>query len=158
MDWITDEIAVRGIRDAMDHRYLSHQGIGAVLQFYGPDPRPGGFPFAEAARQLYVVDGRPIAPEILGEAVAFIREQRGHDRKLLVCCGRGRSRSPAFVAAYLCAEGSGIQEAYTLLMARRSEVLPPHPDILRSLIARYEPAADWRTLLTAIVKGRRRGG
>ena len=153
MDWITDGIALGSWTDACDHRYLEQQGIEAVLQLYGPEPCPDGFPFAKEFLQLDVRDARPLAPEMLRRGVDFIRAQREMNRPLLVCCGAGMSRSPTFLAAYLHEEGLDLLEAYRTIQARRRNI-SPHPELLDSLVEFYGLPVTGRELLVALVRAR----
>src|SRR5947207_8004558 len=105
MNWITESIALGGWYDAVDTPGLQREGIAAVLQIHDPEAPPDDFPWAEAALTLGVADGRPLREETLRRGVDFIREQQASGRKLLVACSAGRSRSAAFLAAYLHEEG-----------------------------------------------------
>lgn len=153
MDWITETLALGNWQDARDGQGLHQAGVGAVLQLYGPDPRPDVQSFPGALLQLHVIDARPLDPERLDEGLAFIRDQLALGRKVLVCCGAGMSRSPTFVAAHLYEQGEDLESAYLRVVAQRRGILP-HPHLLRSLIERYGAALTPETLLTAIVRAR----
>jgi len=151
MDWVAEGIAIGGWYDAQDHRALEEAGIRAVLQLYGPDSCPEGFPFAQAVGQIRVLDAAPLPPELLRQGVEFIREQRREGRAVLVCCAAGLSRSPTFVAAYLHEEGMDLTEAYASIRARRGGIIP-HPELVRSLIEHYSLATSPRELLGALLR------
>jgi dual specificity protein phosphatase-like protein len=154
MDMVADGIWIGGRRDALDHAELQRVGIEAVLQLYGPEPEPLAFPFARATRCVFVVDGEPIPPDALREGVQFIAGQRSLGRPMLVTCGAGQSRSPAFVAAYLHEQGMELQGAFTTLIQRRPQILP-HPELLRSLVGTYQLSAPAEAILVALVRKRR---
>lgn len=154
MDWITESLGLGSWYDCQDHPYLQEQGVEAILQLYGPDPRPDGFPFARASLQLSVVDARPLPVTVLQEGVAFIREQRRQERKVLVACAAGMSRSASFLAAYLHEEGMDLAEAYLAIRAKRRII--PHPKVIQSLVDHYALAVTAQEIMVRLVKERPR--
>lgn len=155
MDWVADGIAIGGRRDALDHAALQGAGIRAVLQLYGPEPEPLEFGFAEESLCLFVEDGLPIASEEIRRGVDFIGRQRRMERPVLVTCGAGMSRSPAFVAAYLCEEGAGLLDAFCAVM-RRHPCCMPHPEVLRSVMEYCRVGDPMEPILAALAKERAR--
>lgn len=91
---------------------------------------------------------------LLTSGVVFIREQRALGRKVLVTCGRGMSRSPTLVAAYLHEEGADLGDAFRLILSRRACVLP-HPELIRSLMEHYGLEVRPEILLADLVRARR---
>lgn len=154
MDWVADGIALGGLREAQDHPRLQREGVTAVLQLYGPDPCPDGFPFAAAVLQLQVIDGKPLPGALLRQGIGFITEQRCQGRGVLVTCGQGVSRSAAFAAAYLGSQGMDIKEAVLSIQRRRPCVLP-HPELLRSLLEQFPAPYPHQDLLVALVRQRK---
>jgi hypothetical protein len=155
MDWIVEGIALGNWQDARAHDVLQANGIRAVLQIYGPDASPPGFPFAEASLQLEAPDAIPLPHVRLRKGVEFIQLQREVGRPILVCCSAGLSRSPCFVAAYLHATGHHLPDAFRTILAARSGILP-HPAVLRSLIQYCAAELSPAELLAAIVREKTR--
>jgi hypothetical protein len=157
MDWVVDGIAIGGLRDVMNHEMLRGEGIEALLQLGGSererpsDPLP---PYLLAALPLPVMDARALPPELLRQGLDFIGAQRAQDRKVLVACGAGISRSAAFVVAYLHEQGMEIDEALRTVI-REHPVALPHPALLRSLIEYYQLPRTVPELLTRIVRLRK---
>lgn len=152
MDRITDDLFLGNLQDAL----AAAEGrteIRAILQLFGPDPRPE-LEAEISVKQLRIVDGRAFPPELLEEALEFIREQRGWG-PVLVCCGAGMSRSPTVVAAFLCEAGVPLAEAFEMIITARRCVLP-HPELVRSLGERYAPGSSVEQLLAEIVRLRSR--
>ena len=154
MDWITEGLGLGSWYDCQDHAYLQEQGVESILQLYGPDPCPDGFPFARASLQLNVVDARPLPTLVLQAGVAFIREQRRQGRNVLVACAAGMSRSPSFLAAYLHEEGMDLAEAYLAIRARRSII--PHPKVIQSLVDHYRLPITTQEIMVRLVRERPR--
>jgi protein-tyrosine phosphatase len=155
MDWVAAGIAIGRRRDALDGDLVRGAGIEAILQLYGPERDPIEFAHVTHALCLYVVDGEPLSPELLTQGVSFIREQRRAERQGLVACGAGMSRSAAFVAAYLVEEGAELAVAFLTLMRRRPQIMP-HPTVLRSLLEHYQVCDSFESILTQLVRERRR--
>jgi protein-tyrosine phosphatase len=100
---------------------------------------------------LQVEDRCRLPPQLLRQGVKFIRRQRLADRRVLVCCGAGMSRSPTFVAAYLHEEGMDILDAFRQIRSRRPEVRP-HRAMVRSLVHYYRPEMPLEDLLQALYR------
>jgi hypothetical protein len=154
MDRVAEGIWIAGYREASDATAQQWPGIDAVLQLYGPAPDPPPLPSGPEVRSLRVLDGAPIPPAALTDGVGFLRTQREQGRTVLVTCGLGQSRSPAFVAAYLHEQGMELGDAFAALMRCRPQVLP-HPVLLRSLVEQYGGATTAEALLVGLVKLRR---
>lgn len=152
MDWITEEIALAGVSDWPES--FAGAGIEAVLQIYWPDAEAPPVPDCAVVRHLPFDDGKAVPVDLLVAGIDFIREQRALGRKVLVTCGRGMSRSPTLVAAYLHEEGSDLGDAFRLILSRRACVLP-HPEMLRSLVEHYGLEVRPEVLLADLVRARR---
>jgi protein-tyrosine phosphatase len=151
MDWVAEGIAVGGMKDAMDFELLESEGVEAVLQLYGQEREQIYFILPIDTLQLQVEDRRPLPPPLLRRGVKFIRRQRLAERRVLVCCGAGMSRSPSFVAAYLHEEGMDILEAFRQIRSSRPEV-HPHRAMVRSLVDYYRPEIPLEELLHALYR------
>ncbi len=152
MDWITDDLALAGVGDWPAS--FPEAGIEAVLQIYWPDAENPPVPDCAEVLHLPFDDGKPVASEILRRGAALIREQRARGRKVLVTCGRGMSRSPTVLAAYLHEEGAGLEEAFRTLLACRACVLP-HPEMVQSLVECYGTRERAEVVLAGLVRARR---
>lgn len=152
MDWITEGIAIGSVREASDTDLLAAEGVGAVLRLLDDELKVG----APEMHQLWlrVADGQPLDVALLRRGVEFIREQRAVERRLLVHCGLGQSRSPTFVAAYLHEEGHRLLDALLLIQQIRPIALP-HPVLLRSLVQVYRLPDDPGSLLAQLVSVRK---
>ena len=155
MDWVVDGIAIGGMSDAIDHSRLQEAGIEAVLQLYGAERERIGFPFPAEVLQLPVMDRGSLPPPLLRQGVEFIRRQRTQERKILVTCGAGISRSPTFVAAYLHEEGADLLEAYLRIIRVRPQTRP-HRALLRSLVEQYQLSNSAEEQLMMLSRGRQR--
>jgi hypothetical protein len=119
-------------RETTNIALLHSYGIGAMLQL------------AEAVKQdgiasLYVPveDGEPLPIPALEQGVAFVREQKAQDRKVLVACGAGISRSVTFgIAALHEEEGLSLPDAFRLIRTHHSEAMP-HYALWDSICAYY---------------------
>ena len=151
MDWVADGIAIGGIKDAIDFDRLEAEGVEAVLQLYGHEREQVYFVLPLDVLQLQVEDRRPLPPQRLRQGVKFIRLQRLAERRVLVCCGAGLSRSPTFVAAYLYEEGADLLEAFRRIRSRRPEVRP-HRAMVRALVEYYRPEMPLEELLQALYR------
>ncbi|MBI2871642.1 MAG: dual specificity protein phosphatase family protein [Chloroflexi bacterium] len=117
MDWITKDIAVGAIEDALDYRGLRARGITGVLCL-------NGFPTFLALegfawRLVEMVDGMGNPPQALAWALAELRElARSH--RVLVHCSEGVSRSPFVVACHLAmSRGIPLEEGIEMVRQRR---------------------------------------
>lgn len=135
MDRVADGISIGSLEDCLDHGRLTEAGIEAVLQLYGHPRERALIPLPIPVLQLEVRDRVALDPARLREGVAFIREQRSVGRQVLVACGAGISRSPAFVAAYLHEEGMGLAEAFARIASARP--IHPHRALVQSLAEYY---------------------
>lgn len=136
MDWITDTLAIGGLKDLIDWSGLEDAGIESVLQLYAQEKERPEIPLPLEVLQLSVEDRRALPIRQLTQGVRFIRRQQAAGRPTLVCCGAGMSRSPVFVAAYLHEEGMELEAAFRLIRERRP-IIRPHPRLVQSLEEHY---------------------
>ena len=98
MDWVTDNLAIGDLDDAMDLAELWRQGITAILCLNGfPTLLPkDGF----AWHQVLINDGPGNRLEDLQEALDALGKL-SLDHKVLVHCMSGTSRAPFVVSCFL---------------------------------------------------------
>lgn len=154
LEWITEQVAVGGVRDLLDCQSLEVQQIEAVLQLYGLERERAAIPLPLEILPLQVMDRQPLSPEALREGVDFLRRQLGAGRKVLVACGAGMSRSPVFVAACLHEEGMDLLEAFRMITRARPGIRP-HPALVRSLVEYYRLPRETGDLLVDLARSRR---
>ena len=82
---------------------------------------------------LPVEDFAPLHFDLLRQGVAFIREQKNQNRRILVACGAGINRSSAYCAAALKEEeGLSLFDAIKEVKRKHPESLP-HESVWLSL-------------------------
>lgn len=108
-----------------DLEALVKLGITAVVDVRAERDAPEAF-YAEhgiAFRRYRVPDTSVPGPEILSDAVGWMRDQVAEGHTVLVHCAKGRGRSATVLAAYLMAtEGWTFDQVDALLRAKRSLV------------------------------------
>lgn len=105
-----------------DYQFLLDHDIDAVLDMRAE--RTGDIPLYDhngiTHAKFSVLDVTVPSPEILDQAVAWIKQQVAGGRHVLVHCAKGRGRSATVLAAYLMQEhGLSLAEAAALLQAKR---------------------------------------
>lgn len=76
-----------------------------------------------AYHKIPLRDIAPVSPEMLRDAIAWIREAiKLHG--VLIFCNAGIGRAPSIAIAYLCSVGFGYDEALRFVSARRAEIAP----------------------------------
>lgn len=116
---------------------LNEVGITAMLQLADHIPQPD-------IETLYldVNDGETLPHSMIKRGVHFVRQQKKQDKKILVACGAGISRSSIFaLAALMEEENLSIFDAYyeVFLRYRGAE---PHPELMMSLSAYHGHEMD----------------
>jgi protein-tyrosine phosphatase len=154
MVWITDALAIGGLRDAIDTSALEAAGIESVLQLYASEREKVGFTLPLEVLQLPVRDREPLPPELLRQGLDFLKAQRAAAQTILVTCGAGISRSATFAASLLHEEGSPLFAAFQLLVERHPDARP-HPALVESVIAYYHAPLETGELLRALARTRR---
>lgn len=83
--------------DTQDRAYLEENGVEAMVQLFRPAEHDG-------IPSLYIptLDGYPILISDLETGLAFIRENFEQNKRILIACGSGVSRSSLFAVAALC--------------------------------------------------------
>ena len=137
MDWVTDQIAVGNIEDAMNYASLREAGVTAILCLNGfpKAARVQGFQWA----CVELIDGPGNAFHQLEAAVAQL-DQLAQNNRVMVHCMEGLSRSVFVVACHLSrSQRIPIVDAIALVKSRRSRA---HVDQgLMSLLAERQLAA-----------------
>ena len=101
-----------------------------------------------AYRKMGLPDGagRPIPPETLREAVAWLREEVGQGKKVLVNCRRGIGRSGSVAVAYVYALHPEwtYDQALAVIRQRHPHVLPHRGlrETIEALYPRLAPSTD----------------
>jgi protein-tyrosine phosphatase len=125
MDWITSEIALGDIDDSRDP-----EGVDAVLNVAAEVPVLHNLPYLH----LKIDDQRPLTVGDLKQALRFLTDRTSVGQKVLVHCYAGTSRSPAIVAAFLCAT-TGISEGAALALIREKRwKADPDPVVWESIL------------------------
>jgi Dual specificity phosphatase, catalytic domain len=142
MNAIRDWFYIGKYSDTVDSALLRSQGIGAILEL------------AEVVKHadveclfLPVEDGVHLSSRLLREGVGFVVNQKRFDRKVLIACGAGKSRSVAFAVAVLKEdEGLPLLEALRAVKSHHPETML-HPALWESLCAYYqEDVPFWSAL------------
>ncbi|MBC8139202.1 MAG: dual specificity protein phosphatase family protein [Fibrella sp.] len=132
MDKIRDWLYIGSLRDTQNLAALEESGISAVLQLAGASPQKGIVSYL-----LPVEDGEPLAASVLREGLSFVADQRQKNKRVLIACAAGVSRSATFaVAALKEAEQIPLLDALRMLVAAHPETLP-NPILWRSLCDFY---------------------
>lgn len=152
MDWITDTLAIGGLRDAGDFPLLAEEGIEAVLQLCGREREQLIIPLPLDHLRLPVDDRRPLPPSVLTQGVKFLRRHQLAGHRTLVCCGAEMSRSPVFLAAYLYESGTDLLKALRLIRSRRP-IVRPHRALVRCLVEHYGLKMPAEELLQELLRG-----
>lgn len=120
-------------RDTLNYRCLKANNIEAMLQFaelveYTNIP----------SLHLAAEDGCPLSSADFERGINFVLQQHQQDRKVLIACGAGISRSVIFaIAALRETEGTPLLTAYQEIVNAHIAALP-HPVLWKSLCAHYQ--------------------
>jgi len=142
MNAIRDWLYVGKYSETLDSTLLDAQGIGAILQLAEAVKHPG-------IQWLFlpVEDGVPLSSRLLREGVGFVLNQKRFDRKVLIACGAGKSRSVAFAVAVLKEdEGLPLLEALRAVKLHHPETML-HPALWKSLCVFYQEDAPFQSAL-----------
>ncbi len=124
MDWVTEQIAIGNVDDAIDMQQLQSEGVSAILSLYSfPTPM---LDQPVLHRQVLLPDGPGATVELLHEAVSTLDALLTRHR-VLVHCMEGASRSPFVVACHLALrENISLLDAVNLVGKRRRIGISPH--------------------------------
>jgi len=138
VDWITDDIAIGNIEDAMNVAALREAEITAVLCLNGFPQEAKRHGFAWVG--ITLIDGPGNSMDDFKAAVAALHELTAA-HKVMVHCMEGLSRSALVVGCYLAAEQSiPLDEAIAEVTRRRQRAQIDHG--LRSLVPDGWPHPD----------------
>ncbi len=133
------------VRETGDCNIMSAHKIGAILQLAYPAQHPD-------IESLYIAvdDGVPLSTEALQHGIKFARDQKAENRKLVIGCGAGISRSVTFSMAVLHEEEDiSLLDAYEQIAAVHPDAMP-HFELIKSLGAYYHDANAIKALLSRI--------
>jgi protein-tyrosine phosphatase len=135
---IRDWLCIGKYSETANLDLLHRRRVGAMLQLAEAVEQPDILSF-----YLEVEDGLPLARVHLRAGVGFILAQRQAGRTVLVACGAGVSRSPAFATAALKeAEALSLADAHQTIRRLHPPTLI-HPKIWYSLCNYYQEEAPF---------------
>lgn len=134
--WITPFLAQSGQFKTQQAAHLAREGTGSVLDLR----EEGDHDRATLARaglhylHLPVIDGEAPSLEQLSRAADWVLAETAQDRKVLVHCRLGVSRSACLVCAVLLRMGYPLAEAYELVKRSRPTAAfgQPQLEVLRA--------------------------
>lgn len=134
MHFILNRLAIGDYDDVMDLQTLQRYDITAVLDvtkeaIYSLPPQI-------LRLKIPMKDHEPMEPDKIRLAVNWLR-QAIRERRVLVHCMAGISRSPAIAMCYLYECGFSFDEALELIRSKREQV-QPHPALLESIQDYYQ--------------------
>ncbi len=133
MNQIRSWLYVGKYRDTLDLHLLAANQIGAMLQLAELVEQPG-----MTTLYLPVEDGVPLPFDLLHRGVNFVVANKEENKRVLIACGAGISRSAAFaVAALKETEGLDLLDALRAVTQRHPEAMP-HMALWESLCAYYD--------------------
>ena len=119
MNQIRPWLYIGNYRDTIDHALLADEGITAILQL-------AAYPIYPDSVNMFlpVEDGAPLPDHLLRVGLDFIRQHHA-DKKILVACAAGISRSATFcIAALHEVEQLSLADAYRAVKQARSIIIP----------------------------------
>lgn len=130
-------IYISGSRAVREQDAVRDLGIRAVLRVDSLNRLEGQWDQSFTLLDMPFHDGFAIEPALITRATRFIHEQLQADKKVLVHCHMGVSRSVTLVLAYLIEyEKMTLPQAYRTILAGRS-IAYPHSALLGSLVEHY---------------------
>ena len=124
MDWVTDQIAIGNVDDAVNRRQLEKVGITAVLSLHWFPAPVLDEPLVQC--QVVLDDGPGTTVELLHEAICAL-DALLIEHKVLVHCMEGASRSPFVVACHIALRDKiGLLEALGLIAEKRKIGISPY--------------------------------
>ncbi len=144
LSYIIDGIYLGSEFAATDVELLTQHQITAVLSLQAEAIYNHLYPNHFLYKNIPLHDGQSIDSTVFEEALAFIQQAQQENRKILVHCAAGVSRSPSIVAAYLMqVKGMNPIEALEFMQERRSIVQPAAECFLSAVEFAY-PDIIWR--------------
>ncbi len=144
MRQITDNLYVGRHHDTVNLTLLQAHSIDAMLQLADRVEQPG-----IEVLYLDVEDGEPLPAEKLRQGVSFVRDQLAADRRVLIACGAGISRSVTFAIAVLHEEeGISLLDAFQDIHSIHPDALP-HYKLWHSLCEYYHESVSFERLWDA---------
>ena len=141
MDFVLDNIAIGSYEDAINLSALEDHDITAVLDL--TIETSYSLPPSILKLKVPMEDCMPMNHEHIRMALRWLRAV-AEERKVLVHCLAGISRSTTMVLCYLYEEhGLSFQDGYTLVKSKRDRA-QPHPALLESVQAYYNLTEDWQ--------------
>jgi histidinol-phosphate aminotransferase len=127
MDWITEQIAIGNIDDALSAEGLRGAGISAVL---GLNDFPtfldgSGFEW----RRVMLIDGRGNTSADVLSALQALEGFLADGHRVLVHCTEGVSRAPFVTACHLARRNAWQFEAALAYVRARRSIANPHPEL-----------------------------
>lgn len=134
MNQINDWLYIGNAWSVRDMDTLCQHGIGAILQLAGEaNPHP-----QTVTAYVSVNDGAYLPHFLLEKGMGFVTEQHRQQKKILIACQMGRSRSVSFgMAALKEMEGCSLVHAYHTIYDQHPLAMP-HRQLLRSLCDYYD--------------------
>ncbi len=144
LNYIIDGIYLGSEYAATDLELLNRHQITAVLSLQAEISYSHLYPKHFLYKNFPLHDGEVIDSYVFEGALAFIRQAQNENRKILVHCAAGVSRSPSIVAAYLMKKkGMNPLEALEFLREKRPVVQPAVECFLSAVDYAY-PDVIWR--------------
>lgn len=142
MDEIRPWLYIGNIRDTANKSYLAHKSIQTILQLAIEVDHPG-----ITCLYLPVEDFAPLNFRLLEKGVAFIRQQKALNKRVLVACAAGINRSSSFCTAALKEEeGLSLLDAFKEVKKKHPESMP-HEPVWVSLCNYYEEQTPYLDIM-----------
>lgn len=134
--WITPFLAQSGRFETRQAAHLAREGTGSVLDLREEEDHDRATLTRAGLHYLHlpVTDGEAPSLEQLSQAADWVLAETARDRKVLVHCRLGVSRSACLVCAVLLRMGYPLAEAYELVKRSRPTAAfgQPQLEVLRA--------------------------
>lgn len=134
IDHVIDGVFIGSSRATAHAPHLRRAEIRHVLKLYEGGPF---FPRDIIVYENPIPDGEFVPKAMLSQGVDFIMRQVYNNRRVLVACKAGISRSSTFVLSFMLESGYDLASAYDLLFTKHPEA-SPHPKLWESLIVHHD--------------------
>jgi protein-tyrosine phosphatase len=134
IDHVVDGVYIGSLRATKVVNHLRRVNIKHVLKLYEDGP---SFPRDFVVLDNAFPDGEFVPKPTLSRGVDFVLKQVYENKRVLVACAAGISRSSTFVLSFLLEMGYDLQSAYDLLFSKHPEA-DPHPRLWESLIVHHD--------------------